>query len=84
MTDPRLVLEEFSNLAHEYCINLNDMIDRGQLAFRGGSAAVYLGTLRTTGSRVAVKIVQGGLPGNLRTIKVVPVHGHLFFTLFPI
>ena len=72
MTDPWPVLKEFSNYAHEYCINLNGMINRERLAFRGGCAAVYLGTLRKTGSRVAVKTIQGGLPGDVKTIKVVP------------
>jgi len=27
MTDPWPILEEFSNYAHEYCINLNGMDD---------------------------------------------------------
>lgn len=72
MRDPRPALEEFSTYAHEYCINLNDMIDRKERAFCSASADVYQGNLRTTGSQVAVKTGRGRLPGDEKTIKVVP------------
>ena len=68
--DPRPILDEFANRANKYCINLNGNIARDRLAFRGGFAAVYQGTLQETGFRVAVKTVQGGLPGDVKTIKV--------------
>ena len=70
MTDPRPLLDEFVNRAKEYCINLNGNITRDRLAFRGGFAAVYQGTLKETGFQVAVKTVQGGLSGDVKTIKV--------------
>ena len=57
MTDPKPILDEFANRANKYCINLNGKITRDQLAFRGGFAAVYQGTLQETGFQVAVKTV---------------------------
>ena len=70
MTDPRPILEEFANRANKYCINLNGKVTRDRLAFRGGFAAVYEGTLKETEFRVAIKTVQRGLPGDVKIIKV--------------
>lgn len=81
MRDPRPALEEFSTYAHEYCINLNDMIDRKERAFCSASADVYQGNLRTTGSQVAVKTGRGRLPGDEKTIKKVVREAHVWSKL---
>jgi len=65
------LLEELAEQATEYCINLNELVDRDPMAsFRGGNALVYQGILRPRGTCVAVKTILGALPDNLKTIKV--------------
>jgi len=70
MESPELILEKLADQATEYCINLNELVDREQKPrFRGGSALVFQGTLHPRGARVAIKTIQGPLD-DLKTIKV--------------
>jgi len=65
-----------SNWATHFSINLNDQVDRNMNIppHRDSSAIVFQGTLRSDGTRLAVKTVCAGLPaGNQETIEVLAV-----------
>ena len=71
MENPELILEDLADQASQYCINLNELVDREPKArFRGGNALVFQGTLRPRGARVAIKTIQGSLD-DLQAIKVL-------------
>ncbi|KAG6333051.1 hypothetical protein ID866_6040 [Astraeus odoratus] len=66
-------LQELSQRAARYSINLDDRVDRDvtQRPLRGGNAFVYQGTLRPNGLKVAVKTIRSGPPEEMDFIKYV-------------
>lgn len=71
--DPRLRLERVSIGSSGYNINLNDQVDRvlSRGPSRGSRALVYLGTMRSTGRKVAVKVFRFGPPSDEKSVKRV-------------
>ncbi|KAG6330032.1 hypothetical protein ID866_9059 [Astraeus odoratus] len=77
---PHAILQEFASQATSFGLNLNGTIDLGQLAFRGGTAAVYQGLFRQSGLRVAVKVGVTSLP-DAKTVKLILREAHLWSKL---
>ncbi|KAL4072439.1 kinase-like domain-containing protein [Scleroderma yunnanense] len=78
-----IALEDLSQRASRYCINLNELVDRDDTfpPLRGSSALVYRGTLRREGAKVAVKTFRSGPSGNEATLKLVFRELHLWSKL---
>ncbi|KAG6331295.1 hypothetical protein ID866_7793 [Astraeus odoratus] len=80
--NPGVFLQEFSNQAASFCLNLNGTIDLDRLpAFRGGTAAVHRGTCCQNGSLVAVKKMFTNMT-DVQTIKRVLWEMHVWSKLY--
>ncbi|KAG6329347.1 hypothetical protein ID866_9741 [Astraeus odoratus] len=76
-------LEELSERASRFSINLNAVVDRDATIppLRGGNANVYAGTLQSTGMRVAVKTVRSAPLSDINTLKNIFREVHLWSKL---
>lgn len=83
MRDMSQELKQLSGWATPFGINLDEAVtlDKRINYVRGSHAVVFQGTLRNTGTRVAVKVLRSGPPEDEATIKRVLEEVHLWSTL---